>query len=234
MIYWKKSSFVCTIFILPPMCRFHNHQLFIECCVVYTTWMPVVLKQIILLKGITMNQRIMLTKRLLKESLLKLLKETDIFHITVKELCANSGINRSTFYNHYTNPQDVLFEIEQEAAAAILEHIRNTEKNEDLYMNLLTVCEYIYANRETQRIIMQNNTVEDMTKVLFYPAFEFQIPEIYLSKKINQNPIDIQLACIFLSSGIYNALKKWIIDDIAKSPEEIASILYHMISRQLP
>ena len=47
------------------------------------------------------NQRIKLTKRLLKESLLKLLTEKNIKKISVSELCQTAGINRSTFYNHY-------------------------------------------------------------------------------------------------------------------------------------
>ena len=49
------------------------------------------------------NQRMVVTKRMLKEWLLRPLD-----NIHVNELCRESGINRATFYRHYETPQDVL------------------------------------------------------------------------------------------------------------------------------
>ena len=54
------------------------------------------------------NQRRTLTKRLLKESLIELLKEKDIRKINITELCRAAGINRTTFYCHYSNQYAVL------------------------------------------------------------------------------------------------------------------------------
>ena len=41
-----------------------------------------------------------LTKRLIREALLELLKTKSIQKISVRELCDAAGINRTTFYNH--------------------------------------------------------------------------------------------------------------------------------------
>ena len=43
------------------------------------------------------DQRIALTKRLLREGLLCLLSKTDLNKISVTQLCIESGINRATF-----------------------------------------------------------------------------------------------------------------------------------------
>ena len=43
------------------------------------------------------NQRVMLTKQLLKESLIYLMKKKEIQKVSVSELCHNAGINRVTF-----------------------------------------------------------------------------------------------------------------------------------------
>ncbi|MGN0313758.1 MAG: TetR/AcrR family transcriptional regulator, partial [Fusicatenibacter sp.] len=74
------------------------------------------------------NQRIALTKLLLKENLLQLMSEKDFQSITVTELCDAAGVNRSTFYNHYGCPADVLADIEK-GVFADLENIweNNTE-----------------------------------------------------------------------------------------------------------
>lgn len=58
------------------------------------------------------NQRRTMTKRLLKESLIELLKEKDIRKINITELCRAAGVNRTTFYCHYSNQYDVLKDME--------------------------------------------------------------------------------------------------------------------------
>jgi len=51
------------------------------------------------------NQRVQLTKRLLKEALMKLLEEKPLEQINVSELCRVADINRATFYKHYAIPR---------------------------------------------------------------------------------------------------------------------------------
>ena len=52
------------------------------------------------------NQRIILTKRLLKEAFLEMFKTTPIDKIHIRTLCDNAGINRSTFYKYYKKIMD--------------------------------------------------------------------------------------------------------------------------------
>ncbi len=61
-----------------------------------------------------MDKRILNTKKALKESLFELLKQKPIERITVKQLCINADINRSTFYTYYKTPEELLSEIENE------------------------------------------------------------------------------------------------------------------------
>ena len=44
---------------------------------------------------------------------LELLEEKDFAYITVKEICARAGVNRSTFYLHYETIADLLAESAQ-------------------------------------------------------------------------------------------------------------------------
>ena len=44
--------------------------------------------------------------------LLNLMETKPINKITIKELCEAASLNRGTFYLHYTEPQDILYEIE--------------------------------------------------------------------------------------------------------------------------
>ena len=50
------------------------------------------------------------TALLMDEALLLLLEQKEYEFITVKELCAKAGVNRSTFYLHYQSIDELLFE----------------------------------------------------------------------------------------------------------------------------
>ena len=47
---------------------------------------------------------------LMNQALLQLLEKKDLSFITVKEICQKAGVNRSTFYLHYENINDLLKE----------------------------------------------------------------------------------------------------------------------------
>ena len=44
------------------------------------------------------------------EALIALLEEKDLGYITVKEICRQAGVNRSTFYLHYETIADLVDE----------------------------------------------------------------------------------------------------------------------------
>lgn len=57
------------------------------------------------------NQRVRITKEMIRQALIDLLQRKDIVDISVRELCAKAEVNRTTFYKYYGTPQDVLDEI---------------------------------------------------------------------------------------------------------------------------
>lgn len=50
------------------------------------------------------------TAVLFDEALIYLLEKKDIEYITIKEICSKAGVNRSTFYLHYENINDLVEE----------------------------------------------------------------------------------------------------------------------------
>ncbi len=47
------------------------------------------------------DRRIRMTKRMLKDALIELLKKKDIYHVSIRELCEAADVNRTTFYKYY-------------------------------------------------------------------------------------------------------------------------------------
>ena len=57
------------------------------------------------------NQRVRLTKRMLKDALVQLMETKPLEKITIYELCAKAEINRTTFYKYYGSQYDLLDDI---------------------------------------------------------------------------------------------------------------------------
>ena len=64
------------------------------------------------MNGQTDNRRVIMTKRLMKDALLELLEQMELSSISVTAVCETANVNRSTFYNYYSSPSDLLREIE--------------------------------------------------------------------------------------------------------------------------
>lgn len=86
------------------------------------------------------NQRVMLTKRLLKESLSGLLKEKRIEKISISELCKEAGINRSAFYKHYDTRYDLLYELETDLAEDLHKYINKNKFKGDFFRRIKVIC----------------------------------------------------------------------------------------------
>ena len=60
------------------------------------------------MKKLTNDHRTRVTKMLIRKAFTSLLSQKPIQSISVKELCELAGINRGTFYSHYTDIYDLL------------------------------------------------------------------------------------------------------------------------------
>ena len=83
------------------------------------------------------DARVRYTKRVLKESLLMLLRKKPVNKITVKEVCALAELNRATFYMHYSDCFALMEDIEQELIDAFGDALK--------YVNSLDVTALIEA-----------------------------------------------------------------------------------------
>lgn len=172
------------------------------------------------------NQRIMLTKRLLKESLLKLMSVKSIQSITVSELCEASGINRSTFYNHYGCPADVLKEIEKSVIADLeqiwLEHGKG--KNWPVNKRAEALCSYFQNNKEISKLLLRDSdTNSEFAALLFQASHVQSVYEQSLSYIKDKNSKRLMIA--FLANGTYHMLRTWILEDIPMTPKEMGDLI---------
>ena len=68
------------------------------------------------------------TARKMDRALLELLEQKDFEYITIKEICALAGVNRSTFYLHYENTRDLLTEATEQMLLDFQEYFPRSRK----------------------------------------------------------------------------------------------------------
>ena len=61
-----------------------------------------------------MDRRTKYTKKIIKDTFIKLLSEKDIKKVTVSEICKLADVNRATFYRYYLDVYDLLDHIEED------------------------------------------------------------------------------------------------------------------------
>ncbi|MGN1003400.1 MAG: TetR-like C-terminal domain-containing protein [Oscillospiraceae bacterium] len=178
------------------------------------------------------NQRVALTKRLLKEGLLRLLEKKELEKINVTELCREAGINRATFYRHYATPHDVLLDIEMEliAQGKKLAAVPRTIQEVETY--LVKLCSYLYEHADLIRVLMNSSTDTDLS--LMINDLDQSVLQIISGRKEYRglDADSVRLISTSLAGGGYYLVRQWLLEDIRKTPEEVAALIFRMISRE--
>lgn len=176
------------------------------------------------------NQRVAISKHLLKDGIMRLLKKKNIDEISVSQLCKEAEINRTTFYRHYQTPHDVLLEIEFDFMNDFYEMpVSLDTKNMKEYA--VCMCELLYDIKDTVKIFIRNNTDRDVNQIFqkFTDSFLASREVLYKGRKIDANTL--RLMTTFFSYGVYSLVCQWIIEDIDKTPEEIADLIVGSFNR---
>lgn len=174
------------------------------------------------------------TAELMDQALLILLEKKDLEYITIKELCAKAGVNRSTFYLHYENMNDLFNETIEYLNKDFLssfpvKEMTNgilTKKPEDMvFIKEEFIVPYLKFVKNNKRImkmihnkpfIFKNDQIfEKMKEELFIPATEkFKVPK-------EDQPYIIE----FFTRGVVGIVSKWIDDDCDLSIDKILDLI---------
>lgn len=73
------------------------------------------------------DKRIRRTKKILTEALIDILKEKNVEDITVSELAKRADVTRTTFYQYYRDPVDMLEQLQYETTQDIQKIVERTE-----------------------------------------------------------------------------------------------------------
>lgn len=177
------------------------------------------------------DQRIRITKKLLKESLLKMLQTENIHKISIRALCDASSINRSTFYKHYGSQYDVLKDMENDLLAQIEQYMKNIAIDLNDQLGMIGTLTFLQENLDLCKMLINSDVSPDFPqKLLHLPSVQQKVDEIIPDVE-NSDTILYAYECIVY--GGYYMLKSWINNENRETPEEMAQAIKNMFLKLL-
>jgi AcrR family transcriptional regulator len=182
------------------------------------------------------NRKVRYTKKVLVEALVSLMRERSISEISIKELCAQADINRSTFYAHYKDQYGVLREIE-DAALERLDEIQRKHLLLPRKTRLLQTVEealgIIADNKDwLQTLLSEHGDINFQRKLFSF----IQQKELMNFKRIEAGtgPLDEiskKYSITYVLNGSIALVQDWIKDGMPTPKEKIA-LLVLKLNRQ--
>lgn len=170
------------------------------------------------------NRRVKLTKRLLKNSLIELMHSKSITKITIKEICENADINRSTFYLYYTDQYALLKDIENELLNNAQNHLKKIDSEYNSLQYLQEFLSYIHDNADIFNTLLcrQENLVFQETFI------ENSFKNLKLKIVLNCSECISDYVYSFLITGSLSIIKKWIKDDFDMPCMDMANLIFQL------
>ncbi|MBP3747526.1 MAG: TetR/AcrR family transcriptional regulator [Ruminococcus sp.] len=179
------------------------------------------------------NQRVRLTKRLLRESIIKLLGKQTIYDITVSQLCEDAGINRSTFYKYYNNIREIYEEIEQEALSAGASCIAsvNVHDKGSIIQQVEVLLSHIRDNSALYTLLLENSADGDFP----YKLIEGTVGKITDMHELMPGNMHVyaEYCSLFVVSGSLSIIRKWLSSGMNESPRELAELILNIATGKI-
>lgn len=181
------------------------------------------------------------TAERMDEALLSLLAEKDFEYITIKDICARAGVNRSTFYLHYENTADLLGEavelihrrfrksIPDQGAESAAIAVR--PKRELFFMTdrwLLPWLDFVKENRRIYKALHAQTEVFGVERAysqFFQAVFSPILSRYGVAAERHEYMME------FYRRGLVAVTLKWVESDCRESAAEIAEIIKSCVGR---
>ena len=179
------------------------------------------------MKNLINDHRTRVTRHLIRKAFTDLLSRKPIQSISVKELCETAGINRGTFYTHYTDIYDLKKQLQDEMYDEFqkeLETLLNLEEDSLTPVKVTTeIFQCLKNNSDLCVVTLGDYGDKDFLLKIITSAREKTV-EHYAKYFKDVSPKKIEYFYAFVSSGCIGLLQKWLAEGMATSAEEIATM----------
>lgn len=188
------------------------------------------------MKTASSDSRYFQTAEKMDQALMELLSRKDLQFITVKEICAEAGVNRSTFYLHYGTIGDLLSECVEMINRQFVDHMAVPSEDVATAINeapldklkfvtadyLIPYLEYIKTNKRLFKTAIENYSALQMDRS--YSALRKHI-FIPVLDRFNVAEAERKYLLAFYLNGFMAIITEWLEGDCEDSIECISDLM---------
>lgn len=177
------------------------------------------------------------TAKKMNEALLSLLEKKAFEYITIKDVCKEANVNRSTFYLHYDNLNDLLEEVISNANADFYEafsfaqskDVASSDLDELNFINDTYLLPYLEFVKEHKKIYRE---IKNEPSLFRADAHEKEIYHDIVVRILSRFGIDDkrkEYVFGFFTSGIQSIVARWLSNDCDLDVQEVANLIKTLV-----
>lgn len=173
------------------------------------------------------NQHYQSTHRQIQQALRTLLEQYDLQQITVRQICENAGINRSTFYTHYPSLFDLWNDLESILRIGQMEYFMNANIQLTAFLSvdgLVSILQYMYDHRNFYRSYLKVIGTAEYIRSAFEELWESNWHDRFWDQSMPKEYM--YHAFHFFVTGAIGLFLLWLNDDCEDEISQRAKDLY--------
>ncbi len=174
--------------------------------------------------------RVLKTRQRLQRALMEVLKDRKIEDISITQVCSAAGLNRNTFYAHYSDVYQLLDEVKSSYLEYFLNEISEYRKTSTGTQKTVTYfLKLVDASRDFFCILFTDNSGPVFLRSLVQLCLEDAISEVRPELE-SLSAVDYSA---FVIGGVSNMIHEWFRKEDRESAEKEGAKISYFIHRTL-
>ena len=171
------------------------------------------------------SRRVKMTQTLLKQSLIELMEQKNIRQISIKEICEQADVSRSTFYSYYGSQYELLDAIRKEIIEANQQMAAKEEIHDELHTKLLLEQHFQYILDHIRMFMaFSMGSSEDYEiprrtmQIILLPY----IDNCLMQREAPVSGDEYEHICLFCIFGCISVVKNWMRNPARFTPQALS------------
>ncbi|MGL4655568.1 MAG: TetR/AcrR family transcriptional regulator [Sarcina sp.] len=182
------------------------------------------------------DPRIRRTQLLLENSFINLLETKSYSEISVKDIVETAHVNRSTFYLHYENKNDIFSKVSFRCLDELFDDAKKIPLKEDTLKQIQKKLAFklfstIHKNKNFFKALLLKESTNQYSKYIFQlicDFYEFKLNDLKVLDNYFPDSLSKDLFVNYISAAYLGVIKYWLSTDMSCSIEEISNRMIAM------
>lgn len=181
--------------------------------------------------------RVKRSKKMILDAFVALVEEKGYDRITVQEISDRAMINRTTFYAHFQDKQDLYDSILQTSIQSFISVFQpshlvqgNRVKIKEIEQTFTKIYEQIRENKKFFLMILHSSGTDTLHKQIVQ-TFTATYPEVLKQLQVTESAMEIPVDLIieFITSIFIGTIRWWTTSETTMEPNELAKLTIKLV-----